>query len=102
MKTRWQPSLQIIPHYESEPLYIDALVKSIENKIALINWEPDLIVASYHGIPKKYFEKGILITAIAIKPQGLLRRNFLEYQLKQHFNPDLAPKNGYNLILIKL
>ena len=32
---RWQPSLQIIPHYESEPIYIDALVKSIENKIAL-------------------------------------------------------------------
>ena len=30
MKMRWQPSLQIIPHYESDPLYIDALVKSIE------------------------------------------------------------------------
>ena len=30
MKMRWQPSLQIIPHYESEPLYIEALVKSIE------------------------------------------------------------------------
>ena len=58
MKSRWQPSLQIIPHYESEPLYIDALVKSIENKISSINWKPDLIVASYHGIPKKYFEKG--------------------------------------------
>ena len=33
MKMRWQPSLQIIPHYESEPLYIDALVKSIDKKI---------------------------------------------------------------------
>ena len=29
MKMRWQPSLQIIPHYESEPLYIQALIKSI-------------------------------------------------------------------------
>ena len=57
-KMRWQPSLQIIPHYESEPLYIDAVSKSIENKINKINWEPDLIMASYHGIPKKYFEKG--------------------------------------------
>ena len=26
MKMRWQPSLQIIPHYESDPLYIEALV----------------------------------------------------------------------------
>jgi ferrochelatase len=33
MKMRWQPSLQIIPHYESEPLYIDALVNSINNHL---------------------------------------------------------------------
>ena len=58
MKMRWQPSLQIIPHYESEPIYIDALVKSINKKISELNWKPDLIVASYHGIPKKYFDKG--------------------------------------------
>ena len=32
MKMRWQPAIQIIPHYESEPLYIDALVKSINKK----------------------------------------------------------------------
>ena len=57
-KMRWQPSLQIIPHYESEPLYISAVCKSIESKIKQINWKPDLIMASYHGIPKKYFEKG--------------------------------------------
>ena len=49
---RWQPSLQVIPHYEAEPLYIDALVNSINKKLTEINWKPDLIVASYHGIPK--------------------------------------------------
>ena len=32
MQMRWQPSLQIIPHYESEPLYVSALVKSIEKQ----------------------------------------------------------------------
>ena len=57
-KMRWQPSLQIIPHYESEPLYIEAISQSIEKKINQIKWMPDLIMASYHGIPKKYFEKG--------------------------------------------
>jgi len=55
---RWQPSLQVIPHYESDPLYIGAIVKSIEKKINQIKWKPDLIMASYHGIPKKYFDKG--------------------------------------------
>ncbi len=58
MRMRWQPSLQIVPHYESEPLYIDALKKSLEKKISELNWKPDLVVASYHGIPKKYFDKG--------------------------------------------
>ena len=53
MNMRWQPSLKIIPHYESDPLYIDALVNSINVKVKNINWKPDLILASYHGIPKK-------------------------------------------------
>ena len=58
MRMRWQPSLQIVPHYESEPLYIKGLKKSILKKLNEIKWVPNLIVASYHGIPKKYFEKG--------------------------------------------
>ena len=52
MNMRWQPSLKVVPHYESEPMYIDALVNSINNKIKKISWKPDLILASYHGIPK--------------------------------------------------
>ena len=53
MGMRWQPSLQIIPHYESEPLYINSLKNSLEKKISELGWEPDLVViASYHGIPK--------------------------------------------------
>ncbi len=55
---RWQPSLKIIPHYESEPSYIEAICNSIEKKISQLNWKPDLVMASYHGIPKKYFDKG--------------------------------------------
>ena len=69
MKMRWQPSLQIISHYESEDLYIDALVKTIKNKISEINWKPDIILASYHGIPKNILIKGILIIATVKKLQ---------------------------------
>ena len=58
MKMRWQPSVQIVPHYESEPLYIKALVNSIEKKIKEIKWTPEVIIASYHGIPNSYFKKG--------------------------------------------
>ena len=55
MNMRWQPSLQIIPHYESNPYYINAIVKSIKKKVESISWKPDLIISSYHGIPKKIF-----------------------------------------------
>ncbi len=58
MKMRWQPSLQVIPHYESEPLYIKAIAVSIKKAMNQIDWMPDVIVASYHGVPKKYFDKG--------------------------------------------
>ena len=66
---RWQPSLQIIPHYESEPLYIQAISKSIRNKITQINWKPDLIMASYHGIQKNILKKVIHTIVIATKLQ---------------------------------
>ena len=64
---RWQPSLQIIPHYESEPLYINSLKNSLEKKISELAWEPDLVVASYHGIPKNILAKETLTIATVKK-----------------------------------
>ncbi len=58
IKMRWQPNIKIIPHYESNPLYIKALANSIKNTIDTVSFKPDLIVASYHGIPEKYFKNG--------------------------------------------
>ena len=58
MDMRWQPSIQIVPHYESNPLYIKALKSSLERSLSTITWSPDLILASYHGIPKRYFMNG--------------------------------------------
>ena len=75
-RMRWQPSLQIIPHYESEPLYIKALVKSLDKKISQLSWKPDTIVASYHGIPKKYFEKGDPYHCYCQKTTRLIKENF--------------------------
>ena len=58
IKMRWQPSIQIVPHYESHPLYIKALTKSLEKALNKKTWVPDIIIVSYHGIPKKYFLSG--------------------------------------------
>jgi len=76
MGMRWQPSLQVIPHYESNPLYIDALVRSIRIKLSQIDWKPDLILASYHGIPKSYFEKGDPYQCYCQKTSRLIKEKF--------------------------
>ena len=92
MGMRWQPSLQIVPHYESEPLYIDALVKSIQNKIKNINWKPDLIVASYHGIPKKYFDKGDPYQCYCQKTSRLISEKFSQVKIQTTFQSRFGPQ----------
>ena len=92
MGMRWQPSLQIIPHYESEPLYVDALVNSLNKKIAEINWKPDLIVASYHGIPKKYFNKGDPYHCYCQKTSRLISEKFTQVKIKTTFQSRFGPQ----------
>ncbi len=58
LKMRWQPALRTVPPYHDDPAYIDALAVSIEKHIAGLDWEPERLLTSFHGIPKSYFEKG--------------------------------------------
>ena len=92
MEMRWQPSLKIIPHYESNPLYIDALVNSINTKLAGINWKPDLILASYHGIPKKYFDKGDPYHCYCHKTTRLISEKFTSIKIKTTFQSRFGPE----------
>ena len=92
MKMRWQPSLQIIPHYESDPLYIDALIGSIEKKISEINWKPDLIISSYHGIPKSYFDKGDPYHCYCHKTTRLMKEKFNKVEIQTTFQSRFGPQ----------
>jgi len=92
MNMRWQPSLQIIPHYESHPLYIEALVNSINKKISEIDWKPDLILASYHGIPKKYFDKGDPYHCYCHKTTRLMTEKFNTIEIKTTFQSRFGPQ----------
>ena len=92
MKMRWQPSLQIIPHYESENLYIEALVKSIKKKVSEISWKPDLIIASYHGIPKSYFDKGDPYQCYCQKTSRLMKEQFTSIEIKTTFQSRFGPQ----------
>ncbi len=92
MQMRWQPSLQIIPHYESEPLYIKALTESLNKKMKEINWSPDLIVASYHGIPQKYFDKGDPYYCYCQKTTRLLQESFTRVPVITTFQSRFGPE----------
>ena len=92
MKMRWQPSLQVIPHYESNPFYITALAKSIRSKIEKISWKPDLIIASYHGIPKSYFDKGDPYQCYCQKTTRLIRSQIKDIEIKTTFQSRFGPQ----------
>ena len=92
MNMRWQPSLKVISHYESDPLYIDALVNSINDKLEKINWKPDLILASYHGIPKKYFDKGDPYHCYCHKTTRLISEKFNSIKIKTTFQSRFGPQ----------
>ena len=55
---RWQPALRTVPPYFDNPQYIDALASSIEQHLQKLDFKPEKVIASYHGIPKSYFKKG--------------------------------------------
>ena len=92
MRMRWQPSLQIVPHYESDPLYISALVKSINRKLENLSWKPDLIIASYHGIPKKYFDKGDPYHCYCHKTTRLIKEKFSRIEIQTTFQSRFGPQ----------
>ncbi|WP_292897080.1 ferrochelatase [Nitratireductor sp.] len=58
MKMRFQPAIRTVPSYQDEPVYIEALARSIEKHLESVDFEPEVVVASYHGIPQSYFRRG--------------------------------------------
>jgi ferrochelatase len=58
LKMRWQPTIRIVPPYHDDETYIASLAASIKNKISELDEEPEMVLASFHGIPQSYFDKG--------------------------------------------
>ncbi|OYY91186.1 MAG: ferrochelatase [Sphingomonas sp. 28-66-16] len=52
-RMRWQPALRTLPPYHDDPAYIDALRQSIETRLAALDFKPDAIVVSFHGMPAR-------------------------------------------------
>jgi protoporphyrin/coproporphyrin ferrochelatase len=70
---RWQPTIRVVPPYYDDPAYIDALAASMRESLAALDFEPQLVIASFHGLPKAYFDKGDPYYCHCAKTTRLLR-----------------------------
>ena len=71
---RAQPTLRVTPPYYDDPDYIEALALSINAHLKTLPFQPELIVASFHGMPKKYVDKGDPYLAQCIATTDALRK----------------------------
>lgn len=94
MKLRWQPALRTVPPYHDDPVYIDALAESIETAIAGLDFEPEQVLASFHGVPQSYFAKGDPYHCHCQKTTRLLRERLgwdaerLKITFQSRFGPE--------------
>jgi ferrochelatase len=55
---RWQPALRVAPAWFDQPVYIEAIASSFEQGLARMPFKPEVILASFHGMPEEYLRKG--------------------------------------------
>lgn len=70
---RWQPAVRVTPPWHDDPVYIEALARTVRARQAEIDFEPDMIVASFHGVPLDYLLKGDPYHCQCMKTGRLLR-----------------------------
>jgi len=94
LKMRWQPALRTAAPYHDDPVYIDALANSITSHLATLDWQPEVVLASFHGIPQSYFDKGDPYYCQCQKTARLLREKLgwpkekLQVTFQSRFGPE--------------
>ena len=74
-KLRWQPAIRIVPPYHDDEVYINNLTKSVQDHLTKIEFEPEKLVVSFHGIPQSYFKNGDPYHCHCQKTTRLLRES---------------------------
>lgn len=91
---RWQPAIRTVPPYHDDPVYVEALSQSVERHLAGLDFEPDVILTSYHGIPQSYFKKGDPYHCHCMKTTRLMRERLgmdkekLRVTFQSRFGPE--------------
>ncbi len=72
---RWQPAVRTMPAYFDQPAYVETLAKSIAEGVAALDFEPDVVLTSYHGMPKSYLLAGDPYHCQCLKTTRLVREH---------------------------
>ncbi len=99
MKERRVPAVRVVPPYYDHPGYLDALEAVIRDDLAKLPWEPEHFVVSFHGIPRKYAQRGdpyathvVRTTQALVKRMGWPRDRWTQtYQSRFGRSPWLMP-----------
>jgi ferrochelatase len=73
MRLRWQPAVRVAPPWHDDPVYVAALADSMRASLAKLDFEPEVIVATFHGMPEKYLTEGDPYHCQCLKTSRLLR-----------------------------
>jgi ferrochelatase len=76
MEMRRQPTIRVSPPYHDDPVYIDAVVSAMRRDLARLDFEPEVILVSFHGVPKSYLLKGDPYHCHCVKTWRLMREAF--------------------------
>ncbi|MBC6407160.1 MAG: ferrochelatase [Rhodobacteraceae bacterium] len=75
MQMPWQPAVRTVGPYFDHPAYISALAASVREGFAALDWQPDRLVVSYHGMPLRYLRQGDPYHCQCQKTTRLLREH---------------------------
>jgi ferrochelatase len=91
---RWVPTLRVAEPYYAHPKYINALATVVNEHVAKMEWPPEKLVLSYHGIPQKYVAKGDVYccqcteTTAALLPKLTLPKEKVIHTFQSRFGRD--------------
>ena len=94
MKRMDVPELRFLRHYYDDPRFIKVLGDSLTEHLATLDWEPDVVMTSYHGLPQSYVDKGDPYQRECIETTNLLREylGMTEQSLQTTFQSRFGPK----------
>ena len=72
-RMRRQPSVRIAPPYYDDPVYIEAVASSARAELSRLGFEPEVMLASFHGVPQDYVDRGDPYYSHCIETVRLLR-----------------------------